>query len=120
MCRGGKYYKYKQVFLFAQALHIKLNVSLQYLVLKKQKHFCSRARLMKSALFRIILLIINPNFSKAIHFNKKWYSSSTSPDEHIEQTRSSRLKERVCPVVSSLSLCLRPVSTLKGKIPQQN
>ena len=48
------------------------------------------------------------------------YSSSISPDEQIEQTRSFSFRQRVCPVVSSPTLCLRPVSPLKRKIPQQN
>ena len=38
VCRGGRYYKYKHVFLFAQALHIKFNVSLQ-LMLRAYGHY---------------------------------------------------------------------------------
>ena len=52
----GKHYRYKQVFLFDHALHKKFSVSLQYLVIKKV-NFCSKLKLMKSALLRIILFI---------------------------------------------------------------
>ena len=35
VCRGGKYYKYKQIVFFEIILNIKCNISLQHLVIKK-------------------------------------------------------------------------------------
>ena len=68
VCRGGKHYRYKQVFLFDHALHKKFSVSLQYLVIKKV-NFCSKLKLMKSALLRIyIVYIVNSYIGKNITF----------------------------------------------------
>ena len=56
VCRGGKHYRYKQVFLFDHAMHKKFSVSPQHLVIKKVKKK-AKLKLLKSALLRIILFI---------------------------------------------------------------
>ena len=46
------------------------------------------------------------------------HSYSISPDEQIDQTRSSSFRERLCSVASYITLYLRLVSTLKGNFQQ--